>query len=289
MIQNPQSQLAQACCALRSIRRWAITGTPIQNKLADFASIVRFLRVHPYSDQKVFEEEIFKPWQSRHNTNAEGFLRLKTLVRAITISRTKAVVKLPPRVDEVHHLNFTPAEREKYDAAKFQSRARLEEAISSGSQGGKTFNALWLLNILRLICNHGLLTQPSLERKVTQCYSGGESPGEASSQPYCDFLGGTTSCSICGANLLDDLLEGSVSGIESQPREVVCDQVICESCSSQMRNNRTDQSPPYDQNERSTPASPTTEADMTYIIESMSTKIKALVADIYTYHTTEKR
>ncbi|KAH6689414.1 P-loop containing nucleoside triphosphate hydrolase protein [Leptodontidium sp. MPI-SDFR-AT-0119] len=117
MTKNPQSQLAQACCALRSTRRWAITGAPIQNKLADFASIVRFLRVHPYSDQKTFEEEIFGPWQNRHGTDTEVFLRLKTLVRAITISRTKAVVKLPTRVDEVHHLNFTPAEREKYEAA----------------------------------------------------------------------------------------------------------------------------------------------------------------------------
>lgn len=142
IIQNAQSDIAQACCALRSTRRWAITGTPIQNELADFASLVKFLRVHPYSDEKIFHEEILKQWQDHHSTDAQGFLRLTTLVRAITISRTKAVIELPPSIDEVHRLDFTLAEREMYEAAKSRARTLLEDAISSADQAYKSFNAL---------------------------------------------------------------------------------------------------------------------------------------------------
>ena len=156
MIQNRQSHLAQSCCALRSDRRWAITGTPIQNKLTDFVSIVKFLKVHPYSKDGVFEDEIFKPWQKG---DPQGFLRLKTLVRNITISRTKAVVCLPPRVDEIHHLDFSIEERQKYESAKRQTVALLDAAISSGSERSSTCNALERLNFLRLICSHGLLAQ----------------------------------------------------------------------------------------------------------------------------------
>ncbi|KAF4635250.1 hypothetical protein G7Y89_g2850 [Cudoniella acicularis] len=295
-IQNPQSQLAQACCALRSTRRWAITGTPIQNKLADFASIVRFLKVYPYSDKKTFEEEIFKPWQSRRGTDAQGFLRLKTLVRAITISRTKAVVQLPPRVDEIHYLNFTQAEREKYEAAKTQSRALLEEAISSGNRGGKTFNALRLLNILRLICNHGLLAQPMIEHKTgrTQRSLGGWSPGEASDSFYDNILGGAASCLNCGAALLEDILEGPVSsGFETQRQTSPCEPMICERCISQASDDRIDQSP-YDNeyllgsSDISAPVTPVVDFDVAFTIESMSSKIKALVADLYKNNTTEK-
>lgn len=296
-IQNPQSQLAQACCTLRSTRRWAITGTPIQNKLADFASIVRFLQVHPYSDQKTFEEEIFRPWQNSHSTDAQGFLRLKTLVRAITISRTKAVVQLPPRIDEIHHLNFTPAEREKYDAAKTQSRALLEEAISSGNEGGKTFNVLWLLNILRLICNHGLLAQSTVENKTSQTQGslGGWSPGEAFDSFYDNTLGSAASCLNCGASLLEDILEGSVtSGFETQRQTIPCDQMICERCISQTSNDKIDQSPSdnrdlLDSDENSAPATLVVDRDVAFTIKYMSTKIKALVADLYKHNTIEKR
>lgn len=294
-IQNPQSQLAQACCTLRSTRRWAITGTPIQNKLADFASIVKFLQVHPYSDPKTFEEEIFKPWQNRQSPDAQGFLRLKTLVRAITISRTKAVVKLPSRIDEIHHLDFSPAEREKYDAAKTQSRVLLEEAISSGNQGGKTFNALWLLNILRLICNHGLLAQSSVESKIPQAPRslGGWSPGEASDSSYGNILDRSANCLNCGANLLEDLLEGSVKAdFELQRQTRPCDQMICERCVSQIEDDRAGHSPwdaSVESGETSTPATPSADCDLAFTIKNMSTKINALVADLYKHNTVEKR
>jgi SWI/SNF-related matrix-associated actin-dependent regulator of chromatin subfamily A3 len=294
-IQNPQSQLAQACCTLRSTRRWAITGTPIQNKLADFASIVKFLQVHPYSDPKTFEEEIFKPWQNRQSPDAQGFLRLKTLVRAITISRTKAVVQLPSRIDEIHHLDFSPAEREKYDAAKTQSRVLLEEAISSGNQGGKTFNALWLLNILRLICNHGLLAQSSVESKIPQAPRslGGWSPGEASDSFYGNILGRSANCLNCGASLLEDLLEGPVKAdFELQRQTRPCDQMICERCVSQIEDDRAGHSPwdaSVESGETSTPATPSADCDLAFTIKNMSTKINALVADLYKHNTVEKR
>jgi SWI/SNF-related matrix-associated actin-dependent regulator of chromatin subfamily A3 len=277
--------------------RWAITGTPIQNKLADFASIVKFLQVHPYSDPKTFEEEIFKPWRNHRGTDAQGFLRLKTLVRAITISRTKAVIKLPPRVDEIHHLSFTPAERERYEAAKTQSRSLLEEATSSGNQGYKTFNALWLLNILRLICNHGLLAQSALENKISQSPQGSLavwSPGSDSF--YGNILGGAVSCSNCGANLLEDIFEGSVSsGIQNELQTTASEQIVCERCRFQtsddrmgrLRWNNLDYLP--ESVESPSFSTPILDSDVALTIEFMSTKIKALVADLHKHSTTEKR
>jgi SWI/SNF-related matrix-associated actin-dependent regulator of chromatin subfamily A3 len=154
-LQNAASDLAQACCALRSSNRWAITGTPIQNKLTDFASLVKFLQVYPYSELEIFDKDISRPWRGGEQ---QGFLRLKALVRAITISRPKAIVNLPPRSDYIHHLDFSGEERVLYDDAKKQTVVLLQAAISS-SQGGRTFNALQRLNTLRLICSHGLLAQ----------------------------------------------------------------------------------------------------------------------------------
>src|SRR5438045_3650692 len=120
LIQNRQSDLAQACCDLRTIRRWAITGTPIQNKLSDFTSIVKFLQVYPYSEEGQFNSDISRPWQKE---DPQGFLRLKTLVRNITISQTKEVVCLPPHVDEIHHLDFLLDDHQIYESPKINTVA----------------------------------------------------------------------------------------------------------------------------------------------------------------------
>jgi SWI/SNF-related matrix-associated actin-dependent regulator of chromatin subfamily A3 len=215
-------------------------------------------------------------------------------VRAITISRTKAVVRLPARIDEIHHLEFSPAEREKYEAAKIQSRLLLEDAISSGNQGGKTFNALRLLNILRLICNHGLLAQSTMESKVSQTSRsiGGLSPEETADFFYGNILGGSTTCLNCGVNLLDDLLEASVkSDLGTQRQGRSSDQMICERCIFQFEDSKTDYSPwnSVNSRENSNPATPSVDCDVAFTIENMSTKIKALVADLYKHSTTEKR
>jgi SNF2 family DNA or RNA helicase len=56
--------MAQSICSLDAVARWAVTGTPIQNKLADLSTLLQFLHVHPYSEKKVFETDISNVWKS---------------------------------------------------------------------------------------------------------------------------------------------------------------------------------------------------------------------------------
>lgn len=293
MIQNTQSQLSQACCALQANRRWAITGTPIQNKLLDFASIVRFLQVHPYSDQRSFDEDIIKPWKDQRDGGTTGFLRLKALVRAITISRTKAVVLLPPREDEIHRLEFTPAERQVYETVKAEYKANLDEAICAGNQG-KTINVLALLNQLRLICNHGILTHQV--NKENSRYKSHRSPPKTplgNVWRSCNTL--LKSCSNCGVNLMNDILESGLADC-SQFEQKASDsnQELCHLCVNEMgdgfdglsvRSNWSGRSP----TRSPTPTTPRIDIQPNLDVDTMSTKIKALNADIYKHYKDEKR
>jgi SWI/SNF-related matrix-associated actin-dependent regulator of chromatin subfamily A3 len=297
-IQNSQSHLSQACCALRSMRRWAITGTPIQNKLPDFASIVRFLQVYPYADQETFEQDILKPWQNRQGTDLQGFLRLKALVRAIAISRTKAVVNLPPRLDEIHHLNFAGSERKKYESVKFNFRALLEEAISSSKRGGKPINTLWLLNVLRLVCNHGVLTQHSLDRRsaCTLRHTPANLPWAPNLESeFKNILHGTGACQNCGDSMLEDLLEEPATfDMNCKSQISTMDEMICVRCSPQSASEIIRESPCSmlelpGSIERSLTSTPVAECETAQALESMSTKIKALVADLCRHYVTEKR
>jgi len=154
-IRNRNTSNAKAVRALHASNRWAITGTPIQNKLTDLASILEFLRVYPFSDPHVFDAEISKPWQE---SDEQGVLRLKKLVNFVSLCRSRAVINLPKQIDEIHRLNFSAAERAMYDSARDKTASMLDNAICEEyTQRGLYLNALRWLNTLRYICNHGLV------------------------------------------------------------------------------------------------------------------------------------
>jgi hypothetical protein len=50
-IKNPRSRQAVAANALSATRRWAISGTPLQNRLADLHSLLAFVRLQPLDDR----------------------------------------------------------------------------------------------------------------------------------------------------------------------------------------------------------------------------------------------
>ena len=53
VIRNPRAQTSLAVCRLKAGRRWAITGTPIQNKELDFFALIRFIRMTPFDEYRV--------------------------------------------------------------------------------------------------------------------------------------------------------------------------------------------------------------------------------------------
>ena len=62
--------MAKALCNLDAMSRWAITGTPIQNRLKDFFALLKFLRVHPYGEQRNFDNDITNLWKAGQHDEA---------------------------------------------------------------------------------------------------------------------------------------------------------------------------------------------------------------------------
>ncbi|KAI1452702.1 SNF2 family N-terminal domain-containing protein [Annulohypoxylon moriforme] len=48
-IKSRQANTAKACFALEATYRWCLTGTPLQNRIGEFFSLIRFLRLMPYA------------------------------------------------------------------------------------------------------------------------------------------------------------------------------------------------------------------------------------------------
>ena len=81
-VRNPKAICSLSVCKLTAVRRWCVTGTPIQNKELDLYSLVRFLRFKPFD-----EYQMWKKWIVGQSPQAQD--RMKTLVRSMMLRRTK--------------------------------------------------------------------------------------------------------------------------------------------------------------------------------------------------------
>ncbi|KAI0600378.1 SNF2 family N-terminal domain-containing protein [Biscogniauxia sp. FL1348] len=156
-IRNSESQMARAICSIDSVSRWAVTGTPIQNRLGDLGTLLKFLKVYPYSEKRIFEADISHMWKS--GDVDEAVKRLKRLSGCLLLRRPKDIIQLPPRRDLRYSVNFTPEERELYNDIRMKTIEHLDEAL--GRRGDPTnpasfVNVLQRIEAMRMVCNLGL-------------------------------------------------------------------------------------------------------------------------------------
>ncbi|XP_019859678.1 PREDICTED: transcription termination factor 2-like, partial [Amphimedon queenslandica] len=97
--------------------RWALTGTPIQNKLKDFYSLIKFLHVAPFDDLRV--------WKDTIEGRSLGMKRLQAMVSCLVLRRLKEEfesTKLPAKNVVCHKLALNPEERSIYNVLFHFSR-----------------------------------------------------------------------------------------------------------------------------------------------------------------------
>jgi len=92
---------SKAVCSLEASRKWAVTGTPIQNRLDDLATLIKFLRIHPFDSRHSFNQYIAAPLKTGDPTSMD---RLRALVDSVALRRKKDKINLPPKHDNTVRL-----------------------------------------------------------------------------------------------------------------------------------------------------------------------------------------
>ncbi|KAL7942167.1 SNF2 family N-terminal domain-containing protein [Trichoderma barbatum] len=159
-IRNSGSRMARAICSMNSVSRWAVTGTPIQNRLGDLTALLKFLQVYPYSDEHKFNTDISHLWKIGRID--EAVKRLKRLAGCILLRRPKNVIKLPSRHDFQLFVELAPEERKLYQAFKMHTLSHITRALSAGGKlsGPHSYaNMLQRIEAMRMICNLGVYYQ----------------------------------------------------------------------------------------------------------------------------------
>ncbi|KAK5987284.1 SMARCA3-like protein [Cladobotryum mycophilum] len=231
VIRNSNSQTSQAICSLDSVSRWAVTGTPIQNKLGDLTALLKFLKVHPYSDKKIFDVDICQLWKS--GRDEEAVKRLKGLSGCLILRRPKGIIKLPPRQDEQCPVEFTEAERSLYEKIKAQAIAHIDDALlhhGDTRRSNSFVNVLQRIEAMRMVCNLGL-RYPSRHEAVKQSDSHPRDWKDAA-QDIFDMRRnmGQIQCSICLSILDSDENFLGDATQSDKPLFFQCLTVTCSNC-----------------------------------------------------------
>jgi DNA repair protein RAD5 len=164
-IKNRSSKTAKACYEIAAEHRWVLTGTPIVNRLEDLFSLVRFLRVEPWSNFSFWKTFITVPFESKDFMRALDVVQ--TVLEPLVLRRTKdmktptgeALVPLPPKTIDIIDIELSKPEREVYD----HIFTRAKRAFAANVEAGTVMKAYTSIfaQILRLrqSCCHPILTR----------------------------------------------------------------------------------------------------------------------------------
>lgn len=164
-IKNSSTQNATSLKSLKGEVKFALTGTPIENSIAELWSIFDFIMpgyLYNYNKfKKKFEEPILK------YEDKEALERLKRLISPFVLRRVKSDVltELPEKNITIMKNEMEEEQEKIYLSYLAQTKKEVAEELSGSSFEKSKFKILMLLTRLRQICCH-----PSL---FIENYNGG--------------------------------------------------------------------------------------------------------------------
>ncbi|KAI0395537.1 hypothetical protein F5Y17DRAFT_423365 [Xylariaceae sp. FL0594] len=223
-IKNRNAKATKACYELRSVYRWCLSGTPLQNNLDELQSLVKFLRIKPYDDLREWRDHFELPM--KQGKGHVAIKRLHSVLQCFMKRRTKDILKQdgalnvgPSGSDDQKSATsgfkvterkvvavtaqFAPAERRFYDRLE----QRTDKSLEAMMRGKVNYaSALVLLLRLRQACNHPKLVEGKLEKdKDALSEETRIKKTDTDVDALADLLGGlgveTKHCEICGWEL----------------------------------------------------------------------------------------
>ncbi|MDM7914101.1 MAG: DEAD/DEAH box helicase, partial [Candidatus Eisenbacteria bacterium] len=151
-IKNAETKQARAARTVRADCRIALTGTPVENHVADLWSIMEFLNPGLLGTQRDFRRRFFVPIQAARDR--EAMERLRRITRPFVLRREKTdptvITDLPEKLEMKIFCRLT-----KEQASLYQAVVREAERDLRGAEGIRRRGViLATLSKLKQVCNH---------------------------------------------------------------------------------------------------------------------------------------
>jgi superfamily II DNA or RNA helicase len=168
-VKNADAKRTQALFALEADCRLALSGTPIENRLDELWSIMRFANPGLLGTRARFTARFATPIEQRNDREVRH--RLRRLIAPFVLRRTKAQVldELPPRSEQLLAIEPSPAEAAHYEALRRAALSATETALAESGSAGAQFNVLaQLMRLRRAACDPRLADSgyPAVGAKV---------------------------------------------------------------------------------------------------------------------------
>jgi DNA repair and recombination RAD54-like protein len=173
-LKNSENQTYQALNLLKAQRRVLLSGTPIQNDLLEYYSLVHFVNSDILGTAQEFKRRFENPilrgrdadaTDNDHKKGQEKLQELAAIVNKCIIRRTQALLTkyLPVKIEQVVCCTLSPMQQELYQMYVNAKAAKLECA----KNGKVSMSSLASITHLKKLCNH-----PDLVYE--KCQEGGE-------------------------------------------------------------------------------------------------------------------
>jgi SNF2 family DNA or RNA helicase len=169
-IKNQKTKNAICVKRLKSEHRFALTGTPIENSLAELWSIFDFLMPKYLYNYHYFSQQYEKPIVKFNDETKQA--RLQNMISPFLLRRNKSVVlkELPPKIEKTLTFTFNEEEKKLYYANMIQVHKEL--ATKYNVESNKRFEILAMLTRLRQLCLDPRLVYEDIEEpssKIKGC------------------------------------------------------------------------------------------------------------------------
>eukprot|EP00435_Cladocopium_sp_Y103_P018976 s210_g4.t1 len=204
-IKNARGSTAQAAFNLRAQRRWCVSGTPMQNRIGEVGSLVRFLRFYPYGFNRcqrrgcnciclfvnadntslcqacghrktqhcsVFAKKISTPIR-QFGFTGEGKAALESLrleiFHQLMLRRTKSTLDLPKLSITKKKVSLSERESRTYTRIKTRDRQILQNLIAEGKLMQNFAHVFSIIMRQRQAANHPQLAKFGLSSDCPFC------------------------------------------------------------------------------------------------------------------------
>jgi SNF2 family DNA or RNA helicase len=151
-VKNSLSQAAKAVRRLEASHRVALTGTPVENRLAELWSIMDFLNPGMLGSPELFRTRYAIPVERHGQT--EPAERLRTITRPYVLRRLKTdpaiIDDLPDKIEIKQYCQLTTEQASLYQSVVDDMMDKIENSAGIERRG----NVLAAMAKLKQVCNH---------------------------------------------------------------------------------------------------------------------------------------
>lgn len=165
-IKNHKTRNAQAAKQIRARNRLVLTGTPVENSVADIWSIMDFLMPDYLGQYKDFRTRYELPISHGGQEADDKQAKLRKKLHPLLLRRLKKDVAkdLPPKIERVAHCTLSPDQKLVYRELLATSRRKINDLVAQKGFAQAKLQILSTLLRLRQACCHlDLLKMPNLQ------------------------------------------------------------------------------------------------------------------------------